>query len=109
MINDISEDEENAYWIGTSQGLILLKGLTAKIFKHDISAPQGLLDNWVIDIFCDSKGHIWIGTSKGLSKISKNENDASITILKKMVSPTHLFMVFWNLMTIIYGSAAITV
>lgn len=75
VINDISEDEENAYWIGTSQGLILLKGLTAKIFNHDISAPQGLLDNWVIDIFCDSKGHIWIGTSKGLSKISKNEND----------------------------------
>lgn len=75
VINDISEDEENGYWIGTSEGLILLKDQTAKIFRHDISAPQGLLDNWVIDIFCDSRSHMWIGTSKGLSKISKNEND----------------------------------
>lgn len=74
LIFDIEEDYNNGYWIASSEGLILLKNNEVKIFRHNISEPQGMLNNWVTDVFRDSRGQIWLGTSKGLSKISESYN-----------------------------------
>ncbi|MBC7886113.1 MAG: hypothetical protein H7X99_11605 [Saprospiraceae bacterium] len=74
IISDIEEDFHNGFWLSTSEGLMRMKDHTVKVFRHDISHPNGMMDNTIVDIFCDSEGNIWLCTTKGLSKLTiKND------------------------------------
>ena len=75
IISSIAIDNENNLWVGTTDGLFILKKqngsyvLSNRIRKiNDISLQQ------VVNIFQDRNGAIWIATyGAGLFKIDKNE------------------------------------
>lgn len=75
IISSIAIDNENNLWVGTTDGLFILKKqngtyvLSNRIRKiNDISLQQ------VVNIFQDKKGAIWIATyGAGLFKIDNNE------------------------------------
>ncbi|MCX6181929.1 MAG: ATP-binding protein [Bacteroidetes bacterium] len=64
--NSITKDSQKRIWIGTKDGLYLLKDDRLSYFYHDRKNAQSLISNAVIDVFEDSKNNIWIVTDGGL-------------------------------------------
>jgi sensor histidine kinase YesM len=64
----IFKDKDNRLWIGTYNGLALLKGKSIQIFKKN----NGLAHNSCWAILQDKKGQIWIGTFGGGLSLYKN-------------------------------------
>ncbi|MBP6754510.1 MAG: histidine kinase [Bacteroidia bacterium] len=64
----ILKDNDNRLWIGTYNGLALLKGKSIQIFKKN----NGLAHNSCWAIVQDKKGQIWIGTFGGGLSLYKN-------------------------------------
>jgi hypothetical protein len=64
----ILKDKDNRLWIGTHNGLALLKGKSIQIFKKN----DGLAHNSCWAIVEDKKGQIWIGTFGGGLSLYKN-------------------------------------
>lgn len=60
-ICSILKDHSNNLWIGTNNGLALLKNKTIKVFKK----KDGLAHNSCWALVQDKKGQIWIGTFGG--------------------------------------------
>jgi ligand-binding sensor domain-containing protein len=56
-------DRTGRIWIGTGNGLILLRGnnIPPEFLKQDQKNPYSLLSDYINEIFEDSKGNIWIG------------------------------------------------
>lgn len=66
-------DRKNNLWLGSIQdGLIKInkeKGLY-KIFKHDPNNNKSISDNFISNIYEDSKGNLWIGTQAGINLLN---------------------------------------
>lgn len=84
-ICSILEDREGNIWFGTSHGLEVLQDRTQTIkqYRHDPKDKNSLSNDYIADMYLDSKGRIWVATrnqlnlfdpkSKTFKKISKNE------------------------------------
>lgn len=62
------KDKDKQLWVGTQNGLALLKGKSIQIFKK----KDGLAHNSCWAIVQDKKGQIWIGTFGGGLSLYKN-------------------------------------
>jgi ligand-binding sensor domain-containing protein len=60
-VNIIEEDSFGVVWLGTGNGLIRYDGTNWSV----ITTSNGLPDNEVTALYCDSKQRMWIGTSGG--------------------------------------------
>lgn len=53
-------------WFATKEGLTRFDGYQFRVFRHNPSSSNSLLNNYVLVMFEDNDGCIWVGTSKGL-------------------------------------------
>jgi hypothetical protein len=72
----ILKDKDNRIWVGTHNGLALLKGKSIQIFKKN----NGLAHNSCWAIVQDKKDQIWIGTFGGGLSLYKNGKFQNFTI-----------------------------
>lgn len=61
MVNDVHQDSQGLIWIATEDGLNRYDGSKFTIFKQDPNNPQSLLNNYVKEVFEDSKERLYIG------------------------------------------------
>jgi len=71
--NLITESEDGAIWIGTTNGLNSFDK-RKKVFTRYLNDPKdknSLSDNNILSVYFDSKGFLWIGTKEGgLNKLN---------------------------------------
>jgi len=63
----IAQDHQGFMWFGTKDGLNRYDGRNFKIFQHDPSDSNSLVNNLINTIFVDSKGDLWVSTDDGLN------------------------------------------
>lgn len=67
MINCITQDRFGFMWFATKDGLNRYDGYHFVVYRHDVNDENSLADNFVNNVFEDSKGRLWAGTaSQGL-------------------------------------------
>ena len=64
-VTSIVQDDLNALWIGTQDGLNRYDGRTFENFTSD--ETEGLLSEYVVCSLKDKSGNLWFGTSNGLT------------------------------------------
>jgi len=67
IVYSIAQDEDGAFWFGTSGGLTRYDGKTWDVFTR----TDGLLDNNVYAIVPTGGGKVWVGTRSGVTLLSK--------------------------------------
>lgn len=65
-VTTIVQDNLNALWIGTQDGLNRYDGKSFEIFTSDIT--EGLESEYIQCSAIDDKGNLWFGTNNGLTK-----------------------------------------
>lgn len=61
-VTTVAVDRENTVWVGTEDGLFVLKG---RRFTH-LGKSEGLADPWVYDLITPSTGGVWVYTQTAL-------------------------------------------
>ncbi len=61
------QDKDGFIWIGTNRGLLRFDGNVYDVYRHDDVRNGTLSDSRILDVFCDSKGHVWVATANGLN------------------------------------------
>ncbi len=60
------QDKRGFVWFGTKEGLTRFDSYQFKIYLHNPSVPNCLINNYVTTLCEDDDGWIWIGTSEGI-------------------------------------------
>ena len=63
MVNTMIQDHFGFMWFGTKDGLNRYDGYHFVVYRHHPSDPNSVGDNFIQQVFEDSKGRLWIGTS----------------------------------------------
>ncbi|GAB6008450.1 helix-turn-helix and ligand-binding sensor domain-containing protein [Dysgonomonas reticulitermitis] len=72
-INKVILMKDSAYVIGTlSNGVYALDNDGKLLWKLD--SGNGLMNNTVLGLYCDSENNVWVGLDNGLAKIYSNSN-----------------------------------
>lgn len=66
------EDAEGTLWIGTSNGLLHVRGEQEQLF----TTADGLPDNSILCLAQGSGGTLWVGTKEGFSRVHQGEIDS---------------------------------
>lgn len=69
-VTSIVQDDLNALWVGTQDGLNKYDGNSFEIFTSD--ETEGLENEFIHCALKDKKGNLWFGTSKGLTLYSND-------------------------------------
>jgi ligand-binding sensor domain-containing protein/signal transduction histidine kinase/DNA-binding response OmpR family regulator len=71
VVQALSEDRQGNMWIGTDNGLNLLKkdGTILK-FRNELKNTNSLSDNNIKSIYVDKISNVWVGTSVGLNQLT---------------------------------------
>ncbi|WP_299553152.1 two-component regulator propeller domain-containing protein [Seonamhaeicola sp.] len=72
----ITGDKQGNLWIGTTgNGLNFFDKSDEKFyhFTHDEKSPKSINNNYISDLYCDTKNRLWITTHSGLSFLDLNE------------------------------------
>lgn len=80
--NKSIKDSRGNFWICSTRGLYKFSKGTFKNYMNEIDETKRPSDNYVSDIFEDSKGRLWIGTSAG-PNLYDYTNDCFIRIDEK--------------------------
>ncbi len=71
-ITSLLRDRAGFLWIGTRDGLVLYDGHEATVFRHDITDPASIADNYVRCLYEDREGTLWVGTNgSGLDRFDR--------------------------------------
>lgn len=60
------QDRKGFMWFATKEGLNRFDGSQFRIFSHNPSASNSLMNNFVLSLCEDEQGWIWIGTARGV-------------------------------------------
>ena len=66
LINKIIQDQYGFVWIATEDGLNCFDGNKIKVYRHSDNDSNSLANNFIRDIFIDSRGRLFVGTYKGM-------------------------------------------
>ena len=66
LINKIIQDQNGFVWIATEDGLNCFDGNRVKVYRHIDNDTNSLANNFIRDIFIDSRGRLLVGTYKGV-------------------------------------------
>ena len=72
-VTTIIQDDLNALWVGTQDGLNKYDGNSFEIYTSD--ETEGLESEFIYCSLKDKKGNLWFGTSKGLTHYSVEKRD----------------------------------
>ena len=65
LVRALCKDEEGGLWIGTKNGLYVLRDGKLDVFHHDYFDKGSITHDSVHEIFRDKQGTIWLGTYYG--------------------------------------------
>src|SRR5579883_2461467 len=68
-IRAISASSDGTLWFGTNVGLVRFKDGQEKLY----TTKDGLVDNWILDLFESRDGSLWIGTRNGFGRERNGE------------------------------------
>ncbi|MDD4515947.1 two-component regulator propeller domain-containing protein [Massilibacteroides sp.] len=94
LINDIMQDRNEVIWIATEDGLNRYDGSKFIIYRHDISNPKSIKNNYVRMLFEDRKGRFFIGLLNGLQLYDHaTDTFEEIPLIKRTGTPlkTHAY------------------
>ncbi len=75
-IRTLFTDSKQNLWIGTVNGLSLLKAEDQKYFKfRSLKKTDGLSDNEIESILEDDEGNFWISTANGITRFDPDKNE----------------------------------
>ncbi len=87
-ISSLMENNDGTIWIGTANGISLLK---TKLSNLDMYFPS----QSITSLFCDSKGKIWIGTSDyGVVRINSSDTIMKVYNTSHGLSSNHVTLIF---------------
>jgi signal transduction histidine kinase/ligand-binding sensor domain-containing protein/DNA-binding NarL/FixJ family response regulator len=76
-VYSIVSEDENTFWLGTYNGLILFDKVSGKIaahYKHDETLKNSLPDNKISYLMKDRSGTLWIGSlNRGIFKANRTK------------------------------------
>ncbi|RPH34141.1 MAG: GHKL domain-containing protein [Bacteroidales bacterium] len=82
-VNSIFQDRLGLIWIGTNDGLVRYDGYNFKIYRHEISNPSSISDDWVVNIYLeDTDKNLWLLTADGVLCKFSPSNERFEYILK---------------------------
>ncbi len=64
----LAEDAEGFIWCGTEEGLLRFDGYAFRTFRGLGQSTEGLTDNRIMALRCDSRGHLWVATARALHR-----------------------------------------
>lgn len=89
-----TRDDDGIFWFGQQDGGLYRINPESRTWNHYSYDPEnldGLPDNSIRDIFCDSQGRIWLSSGPGLSRIIKNPvNETEITFENSYITDLNL-------------------
>ena len=56
----VLQDPQGYIWVATQLGLYRYDGYDFKVFMHDPQDPGSLADNYIQNLYLDSKGVLWV-------------------------------------------------
>ena len=62
----IAQDRQGFMWFGSQGGLSRFDGYRTVVYRHTLSDPHSLAENWVRVVHVDPAGRMWVGTDNGL-------------------------------------------
>lgn len=71
-VNEIFQDADGFFWVGTKYGLSKYDGYKFASFENKYSDPSSLSSNWVTSIYEDKTKTLWVGTKNGLNRLKNN-------------------------------------
>lgn len=74
-VYSITQDDEGFVWLATQDGLNKFDGYEFTYYKNEINNPNSLLNNFVREVYVDSKNNLWVGTMGGLSLYNPTTNE----------------------------------
>ncbi|MAT52909.1 MAG: hypothetical protein CMN32_00400 [Saprospirales bacterium] len=81
--HSVTEDRFGQLWIGTFNGISkLLSEAGAGTFENYLHQPEvanSLSNNYVSQVFCDSKGRLWAATNSGLDFLEQTSASAPVS------------------------------
>jgi signal transduction histidine kinase/DNA-binding response OmpR family regulator/streptogramin lyase len=76
-VYSITPEDDNNFWLGTYNGLILfnkIKGKISYLYKYSENVKNSITDNKISSVLKDRSGTLWIGTvNKGLFKANRTK------------------------------------
>jgi len=67
-VYDIIQDKQGFTWIATQDGLNRYDGHKVVHYRHNVSNPNSIADNFIRKLFIDKNSVLWVGTKNGLSR-----------------------------------------
>ncbi len=64
----IAQDRQGFMWFGSQGGLSRFDGYRTVVYRHSLSDPHSLAENWVRVVHVDPVGRMWVGTDNGLDR-----------------------------------------
>nr|WP_229415971.1 two-component regulator propeller domain-containing protein [Pseudoduganella armeniaca] len=64
----IAQDRQGFMWFGSQGGLSRFDGYRTVVYRHTLSDPHSLAENWVRVVHIDAVGRMWVGTDNGLDR-----------------------------------------
>ncbi|MBO4476679.1 MAG: helix-turn-helix domain-containing protein [Bacteroidales bacterium] len=64
-VRSLCGDDDGALWIGTKNGLVIMRNGRADEYHHDYYDISSITHDSVLDIFRDAQGTMWLGTYYG--------------------------------------------
>ena len=68
FVHAVAQDADGFIWFGTQDGLNRFDGHQVVVYEHDPADPASLANNFIWDLFVDSKDRLWVATNRGLSR-----------------------------------------
>ncbi|MEM1401906.1 MAG: diguanylate cyclase [Pseudomonadota bacterium] len=68
---------EDDLWVGTSDGLYVIPGGTGALKPVSTDSLAPLADNYISDLFVDSRGWLWVSTSQGVDVLERWDGEVA--------------------------------
>ena len=75
-LNYNKESKKNNLYIGTSEGLVVLNlsNTEKRVLTGNVAHTKQFTNNYITQIYKDSRGLIWVGTREGLNVLNSNND-----------------------------------
>lgn len=74
-VSGITQDKYGFMWFGSSNGLYRYDGINMKWYHHQQDDSTSLINNFILELFTDSKNRLWIGEYPGFCMYNYADNN----------------------------------